>query len=153
MSLWGPGRKLRSPDLQFRALFPFAELRRMAWRSSSRRGKNCARAGVARGAGEALPSQIESSHRRLPLRTLFCHTPRTLQVPPPLVTLSTCPRPPPKRRFPPLPRPLPLWPIAAQGFGAPVRLTASKGRRSLSSRGVPPPPGPLICLRSTFSRA
>lgn len=50
---------------------------------------------------------------------------------PPLLTLATCPRPPPKRRFPPLPRPLTRWPIAAQSFGAPAVLTASEGWRNL----------------------
>ena len=50
---------------------------------------------------------------------------------PPLLTLATCPRPPPKRQFPPLPRPLTRWPIAAQSFGAPAVLTASEGWRSL----------------------
>ena len=50
---------------------------------------------------------------------------------PPLLTLATCPRPPPKRQFPPLPRPLTRGPIAAQSFGAPAVLTASEGWRSL----------------------
>ena len=81
MSQWGLGRKLRSPDLRSRALSPFAEQRRVAWRSLSRRRKDCVRARVARGAEEALPFQIESRHRCLSLRSLIRHTSRTLQKP------------------------------------------------------------------------
>ena len=75
----GPRAQVSRPPAP--ALSPCAGQRRVAWRSPSRRRKGCVRARVARGAEEALPSQIESRRRCLSLRSLIRHTSRTLRKP------------------------------------------------------------------------
>ena len=143
----GPDRKRSSPVCQSRALSPFAERIRVAWRVLVPEAKGlflCQRWERAGGGGIAYlpdpvlpPAPPSWNLNPSPIARLFGSP------------LHLCPA----RRvhdshqgrgFLPLPRPLPRWPIPAQEFGAPANFTASAGWRSFTSRArVPARPSHL----------
>lgn len=119
----------------------------------SRRGKDCEHAKVERGAREALPSQIECRNRRLPFRKLTRHPLTTLQKPPPLLSGSTCPRPPPRPPIPAPARPPALLanPCAALRSSRGFHRLCEPGQAYVTRRACPR--GPPLRLCSTSSRA
>lgn len=100
-------------------------------------------------------SQIECRNRRLPFRKLTRHPLTTLQKPPPLLSGSTCPRPPPR---PPIPAPARppaslANPCAALRSSRGFHRLCEPGQTYVTRRACPPrsSPSPLLHLLQSLA--